>query len=208
MAKIESGATADLLTVDPASKAARVTLYDAAGAPMHPADNARGTALIKVRQTAATGAGAAVWAIRNPSATRTVVIKRLALRCFFDGTAAATLMRYELIKGTGVTAFSGGAVVSPLIKRTAMAPTAEVRVLDTGLTLTGVSWGGPGHEIIHGRVTQATTVFVSTQDILDFAEIDIENIELATNEVLAIRNVVVAVIGDNILGHCDFDART
>lgn len=34
MAEIKSGASADLLTIDPASKAARATLYDASGNPM------------------------------------------------------------------------------------------------------------------------------------------------------------------------------
>ncbi|SRR6266849_3520231 len=34
MALIQSGATSDLLTVDPASKAARATLYDTAGNPI------------------------------------------------------------------------------------------------------------------------------------------------------------------------------
>ncbi len=44
MAVIKSGTTTDQLTVDPTSKAARVTLYDTAGNPIHYTESFRGSA--------------------------------------------------------------------------------------------------------------------------------------------------------------------
>lgn len=73
----------------------RAHLYDAKGEPIHRNWLGRGIYAIKVRQTAATAAGAHVWALRNPSGTRTVYVRRLWTQEYFDGTAAATLMKYE-----------------------------------------------------------------------------------------------------------------
>ena len=58
-----------------------------------------------------------------------------------NGTGAATEMRYELIKGTSCSAMTG-TDVDQLRKRTTISdPDVEVKVLNTGMTLTGVIWG-------------------------------------------------------------------
>ena len=207
-AVIQSGAGTDQLTVDPTSKAGRMTPYDGAGNSLLPSELARGLASIVVRQSAATAAGATVWAIHNPSSTRTVTVKACQLQLFFDGTAAATLAKYELVKATGVTTFSGGVVVTPVIKKTSLgSPSAVVRVLDTGLTTTGATFGGLGHIIAQGRVTQTTTIFSSTLTTIDFRALQSGEIELAQNELLAIRNNATSVVGDNIIGYCEFSEK-
>lgn len=158
---------------------------------------------VSVRQSAATSAGAIVWGLHNPSASKIVSVRSALLQMFFDGTAAATLMKYELVKYTGVTAFSAGAVVTPMYKRSALSAdvAAVARVLDTGLTATN----GAAQAIVPigamGRVTQTTTNFQSVWPALD-KELGLA-IELAQNELLAIRQTVTSVIGDNVLGYVE-----
>ena len=138
--------------------------------------------------------------------TKIVRIKSISLSLFFDGTAAATLMKYELLKYTGVTAFSGGAAVTPSHKVTSQSGvvSAVARVLDTGLTLTSGAaqaafWNGP-----QGRVTQTTTFFSVTQFSPPVAS-PAGNLcgvpwQLAQNEALVLRQLATSVIGDNVLG--------
>lgn len=202
MAIIKSGTTADLLSVDPTSKAARVTLYDALGTPLNSPDTFRGFYSVKVRQSAATGAGATVFAIWNGTAGKTINISSISLQLFFDGTAAATLMEYELLKATGVSAFSGGVVVTAAIKKGTLPPVSAVaRILDTGLTLTGASFGAQIIDMAQGRVTQTTTNFASTLRPDNVFETPIE---LAFQEALVLRQVVTSVIGDRIMGCVEF----
>jgi len=212
MATIKSGASTDQLTIDPTSKAARVTLYDAQGNLMAPrSDNDRGILNVLVRQSAATGAGAAVWALRNATAGKVLYITRIWWMLAFDGTAAATFMRYEWIKGTGCTAMTGGVAVTPLLKRTSVTnPDVDARVLDTGLTQTGITQGAAFFTCTFPRWLPAAAL--STSDagpVSPFFEMvfpDSAPIELAQNEVLSLRNgpTNASVVGDTVLGGVDF----
>lgn len=209
MAVIKSGASSDQLTIDPTSKAGRVTLYDAAGNCLSPSELARGAVNILVRQSATTAAGATVWGLRNSSSTRTINILRIMFQCSFDGTGAATLMRYEFLKATGVSAFSGGSAVTAAIFKTALGQGTGVdpRVLDTGLTLTGAAFGGSLYTISHGRLTpSATAQAAGGQHIIDFSELGMGPLELAQNEVLCLRNgpTNTSVIGDSVFGSVEF----
>jgi len=127
----------------------------------------------------------------------------------FDGTGAATLMRYEWVKGTGVTTFSGGVAVTSAILKTSLGQGAGVdpRVLDTGLTTTGLVAGGSIYTASHGRMTPSATVNAcSGQHILDFSEIGMGPLELAQNEILLLRNGPTngSVIGDSVFGAVTF----
>jgi hypothetical protein len=161
---------------------------------------------VNVRQSAATALGAIVWGLHNPSTSKIVSIRSASLQMFFDGTAAATLMKYELVKYTGVTAFSAGVAVTPMYKRTALSSgvSAVARVLDTGLTATN----GVAQAVVPlgamGRVTQTATNFQSLWAGLA-REFDTTNsaIELAANELLAIRQSAISVIGDNLVGYVE-----
>ena len=183
MAIVKSGASSDQWTIDPTSKAGRVTLYDAAGNSLQPTELARGAVNINVRQTAATGAGATVWGLRNSSGTRTVNILRFQFNLAFDATGAATLMRYEFLKATGVTSFTGGAAVTASIFKTSLtqATGVDARVLDTGLTLTGATFGAPFYTTTFGRLTASATMqSASSQHVVDFAEIGMGPFELGS----------------------------
>jgi len=214
MAVIESGASVDLLTIDPTAKAARVLLYAPDGTPLvYPSLTGRSVANVLVRQSAATAAGASVWGLHEPTAGRTIYITKIWLKPSFDGAAALTHMRYELIKATGVTSFTGGVVVTPLIKRTSIgAPNAVARVLDTGLTLTGATFGGAFYTLNYQRILSgaalATTMGYITGPVhvLEFNP----PIELAQNEALAIRNgpTNASVIGDTLMGGVEFQEST
>jgi hypothetical protein len=185
------------------------TLYDRSGDPLNPATVKRPIYPIKVRQSAATGAAAVVWALWNPmGSTIITLIKRIWLQLTFDGTAAATLMAYEVVKATGVTVFSGGTVVTPALKRTSQgAPTTQCRVLDTGLTTTGITVQGVLNEVLQGRVTMTTTNFSQTQFQQDWVDARLDPLELAAGEMLAIRQVVTSVVGDRVQGYCEVEER-
>ncbi len=164
----------------------------------------RGIADIRVVQSATTAAGASVWAIRNATAAKKLYITRIWMQLFQSGTGAATEMQYEWIKGTGCTAMSGGAVVTPLIKRTGITnPDINARVLDTGLTQTGISQGAAFFNCAWSRLTHSATQAgaVSGQFTLDLLG---DPIELLQNEVLSLRQAVNSVIGDSVSGGVEF----
>lgn len=201
---IVSGASADLLTIDATSKAARVTLYGPDGAPLvYTSTNDRFAADIRVKQTATTGAGAVVWAIRNKTSGRTIYIDKIILHLAQAGTGAATEMQYEFIKYTGVTALTSATAVTPLLKRTSIANAdLDVGVLDTGITMTNGSAGAAFWNAYMQRVTHSATASADSTGapwVFDFGNFPIE---LAQNEALALRNVVTAVVGDIVSGTC------
>lgn len=205
MATIQSGAGADLLTVHPTAKAARVLLYDASGNPLSRAATFSGSAEVENRQTATTGAGAVVWGLHNPHASIKIYIPRISLFAFFDGTAAATLMKYEVVKATSVTAFSGGIAVTPVTRLTGQTAVGVVRLLDTGLTTTGIAAVQVLGNIVMGRVTQTTTLYNETNKLWDSSGmLSLKDIRLDQNEILAIRQTVTSVIGDNVCGTVDW----
>lgn len=206
--ELKSGASTDLQTIDPVSKAGRVTLYNQAGEPLSRNITFEGSAEIEVRQSAATGAPVVVWALHNPDPTKIIFVQSIQVRCFFDGTAAATLMKYEIIKATGVTVFSGGVLVTPLKKKTSQTPLGVVRLLDTGLTTTGIANVQVLGNLVQGRVTQTTTNFSSSQELFDFWALQKGAIQLAQNEILGIRQTVTSVVGDNIIGTVDWNEAT
>lgn len=203
---IKSGTASDLLTVGATSKAARITPYDDAGNSLAPTELARGDVNVLVRQTGTTAAGACVWGLRNSSATRTIVVYRIRFSLSFDGTGAASLMRYEWIKGTGVTTFSGGSAVTPAILKTSLTQgtAVDTRVLDTGLTTTGLTAGGAMYTATWARLTFSATQAggISPQHVLDFQGAGFGGLELVQNEILCLRNgpTNASVIGDTVLG--------
>lgn len=188
----------------------QVELTDGTGVSVTPAETARGMVNILVRQTAATAAGVTVWAIQNPSATKTVLVKNCKIQLSFDGTGAASQMRYEWVKATGVTTFSLGVAVTPINLRTALgAPAAVVRVLDTGLTTTG------GTFVSASTMTSNRVTFSATQAaqslVWNTGMESVQNapIELAQNELWGLRNgpTNASVIGDTVVGYCEFSER-
>lgn len=184
-------------------------LIDSSGVELVKPATYAGLYAVNVRQSAATASGVIVFGIHNPSSTKTVYIRGMQLQMFFDGTAAATDMKYEIVKYTGVTTFSAGSVVTALHKRTSLAAAvvSVARVLDTGLTATG----GTAQAVVPlgamGRVTQTATNFQSYTTMPmsqnERGTLSALAIELAQNELLAIRQSATSVVGDNIVGYIE-----
>lgn len=163
-----------------------------------------GIAHVAVIATATTAADASLWAIRNATSGKTLLITKIWLQMWFNGTGAATEQRYCIRKGASCTAMSGGAAVTPLVKRAGVTNAdVDARVLDTGLTQTGIAQAAVFWSCGWARLTHSATQAggVSPQFVLDMTD---SPIELKQNEVLSIQNVVAAVIGDVLVGGVEF----
>ncbi|MFN0070503.1 MAG: hypothetical protein ACKVVP_03300 [Chloroflexota bacterium] len=98
-----------------------------------------------------------------------------------------------------------GTAVTPLMKRTSYTnPEVQVRVNDVGIDLTGATLGAAFFNCVWPRITQSATAQANSgcnPFVLDFGD---QPIELAQNEVLSIRAAGATVIGDGIIGGCEF----
>lgn len=204
MAKIESGASADQLTVDPTSKAARNSLYDSAGNLVTYAPTGAYVLPINIRQTAATAAAATVWAMRYVTGALVVKLKKIRLSIGFDGTAAAgTSLGYQLMRFSAATPTAGTAI-TVIKKRTAYAGSVvtDARFLDTGLTVAGVVFE-TAFDInkIPASVTGVTqTMFIDFVEPANrFGEFD-----LASGEGLAIQLERTAIVGQTLDGYVEW----
>lgn len=205
MAILQSGDSTALQTIDPLSKAARSTLYAPDGRALaFASDRNRGTVQVSIRQTAATAQGAVVWAMRNKSVDRVLHVRRLWWQCFFDGTGQGTEMSYAWRVGSGCTAIPNGSYVVPsLKKRDVSNADIEAKYLDTGLTLTGVTWDTALYPFAWARLTHSATQAggISSQFVLDFRD---EPYELGPDEVFSLYSLKNSIIGDNVIGGVDF----
>ncbi len=193
--------------VETTPKAVKTILYDAAGNALQPNAAYSGLVVVKVRQSATTGAGVVVWGLYNSSSTKIVHIRRMLLEAYFDGTGAVTVMEYEIGKMTGITTFSGGTVVTPSHKITSQsgAQVSSARVLDTGVTTTGGTFQGQCMVIAAPRNTLSATAY---SPVVVFP-IQMNNndgvvMQLVQNEALVIRQLTTSVVGDRIQGFVDF----
>lgn len=206
MAIIQSGATADQWTIDPTSKAGRVTLYDSLGNEIAKPATGSYVADINVRQTAASAIGTTIWTMRNTGAL-TALIRQISLIMAFDGTAAAaTTLRYDIARFSGATP-TGGTAVTPVKKRNSYGASSvtDLRFLDTGLTTTGITFESAFHTI-------ALPVSVTSGNAQLHLPFTLPGeryspFELATGEGLAIRLNVAAVIGLSLTGSVHWDDK-
>src|SRR5262245_37109795 len=118
MAIIRSGATTDTLTIDPNSKAARVTAYQSNGVERDALPLGSYMLPINVRHTGAAAPPVVVWFMRN-TGSAVAYIRHLRLVMGFDGGPVGQTPRYELVRFSGATGTSGGAALTPAKKRTA-----------------------------------------------------------------------------------------
>jgi len=208
MAIIQSGATADLWTIDPTSNAGRVTIYDSAGLETSKPPTGAYIANVNIRQTAVTAANSTVWAMRNVAGPLTVYIRHIRLIVSFDGTAAATTtLRYDIERFDTATP-TGGTAVTVVKKRSTYATSnvTDVRFLDTGLTTTSVAFGAAFHTI--GLAASVTNGGME-QDLDFTTALERYNapFELASGEGLCIRLNVAAVVGLSLRGSVTWDEK-
>lgn len=221
--EIKSGASADIQTVDPTSKAARVTLYNADGTVMEPVATGSYLSSIEVRHTSAAAAGVTVWNFRGPP-TLKAYIRRLWGTMTFDGTAVAAsgTLRYGLYLGTGAASASGGAA-RPGQKKLSTYPTStatDVRgdITGVGLTTAGITYVTDpiavlGLPVISLQVAVPATS--ATQGVSREVDIQFKQpgeadspLVIGPNEHLALRlQTVAAIIGLGFTGYVEWDER-
>jgi len=228
MAQIQSGASADLLTVDPTSKAARGTLYDSGGRELSPISTGSYTLGFQVRHTTAAAANISVLNMRGPP-SKTAYVKRIHGVIGFDGTALAAsgTLRYGIYRGNGaVNTTAGGSRVAPDPsegkKRSSYVNwTLNEFAYDlngTGLTTTGITFETQPLHILHIPVvsTQVAAAATSnTQGCYQAFDLNWERydgldqaVELGSNQHLTIRVLTVAaIIGLSISGSIEWDER-
>jgi hypothetical protein len=189
--EIKSGATTDLLTIDPTSKAARVTNYKTDGTLLHDEFIAEYMVSASILTTAALATTVGLFTIRN-GATRTMKLKEVSIISAFCGTAAATAFQLGCDRFTaGSTTPTGGTAITvfPAENSGMSASTvADCRVClaGTGISLTGVTKSGTlAITAIPRSVTGASLSFAFDKDI-----------ELLPNEGLVFYPYATGVIGD------------
>ena len=199
-ATIKSGASADLLSIDAQSKAARVTLYNSVGEEIGVRPDGSYMLPINIVQSAATVVNSTVWALRN-GGSKAVYIRRVLLNMGYHGAAVATTGRYAIERFDTATP-TGGTALTPVKKNSSM-PTsaiADVRFLDTGLTTAGVVFGTD--LAIIGNQRQ-----LSAGHLLDMNFAGGDELVLNANEGLCIRLNVAAVVGDSLTGFVEWDEK-
>jgi hypothetical protein len=97
---------------------------------------------VKIRQTAATGSGATIFAMRNGTAsTITVIIERIELLLGFDAGTPITrsTQSYDLVRFSAATPTGGTSLsVAQMYSGDVGTQITDARWLDTGLTTTGI----------------------------------------------------------------------
>lgn len=212
MAQIESGATSDLATVDPTSKALRVSLYDTNGIPVHQYPTGSYALSIGLgRFTVLTTTGS-IFAMRNAS-TRTIYIRKFHVWVSFDGTAAASTQIFSIRRFSTATPSGGTTLTLP-----AAAVKKNNAMSDSALT-----------DARHATITSGTSPLTVTSVVfeqalarftlnrnagviqaLDFKFFDkpADQVVLAANEGIDIHITNTAVVGDAIVGTVEWDEVT
>ncbi len=160
---------------------------------------------IFIRQTFASVVDVCVWAMRNTQAAggKKCRIKDLNLQTGFDGTVAASMGLYKLQRFSAATP-TGGAALGVMKKSSAAPATVvtDVRQLDTGLTVAGVTFE-----------PEYLVVAVNRQRGLNYLDLErdespgAENTEilLQPGEGLCLRLGAAAVIGDQLAGFVEWE---
>ena len=182
----------------------KVAGYDADGASLaFPAGRDRATLFIANAQTGTPASGVKIWALRNVTSGKVLYVRRMHFQMFFTGTGAASEQLYEVMRGTSVTAVTGGANPGVAGKRSSLSNSdIELNYALAGVTLTGLVNASPIVEMGWARLTHSATQAGSVSPPFDFDFFE-QPIELAYQEVLYIQLGAVAVIGDALYGMVD-----
>src|SRR6266516_2034229 len=203
---IVSGASTDQWTIDPTSKAGRVTLYDSAGNPIIANYLGRYISPIAQRMTGTPVANIMIHQLQNSNGTRTVVVNRLNVSMFFDGVSTDSLFTIEIGKATGMTLITGD--TTAVIKRTAQgAPVSGIVRNTFGGTVTGtfVKFAQFSASRISPGVGQP--MGITNYDLYDQAMLSNE-IELNNLEGLVIRyGSNGGIAGDNLQGFIEWEEK-
>lgn len=198
MAKIQSGASTDEMSVDPTSKAARVTLYDSLGREINPQKNNKYFLPILIDVTAIQAANSYIWMMRN-DVTKKITFNNITLNCCFHGSATTISQLFELVRFSGANPSGGTAIaIGANVPRKNSGVSAHSTIQDArfnnaaALTIGGISFEPNG--IASFGVPRSPA---GQQFVFDFSKLDIE---LGAGEGLAIRATAATVVGDIVQG--------
>ena len=203
MAVIKSGVSTDQWTIDPVSKAGRVTLYDSSGKLVVKEYDASYMVRIEVIPTTLT-AGTTYFAMRNVGGKR-VFIRKIEMKLGFSGTATASRSLYEWERFSAATPTGGTALTA--LKKGSTFPNSsvgDIRFAPGGLTITGVVFEAPFHLV--GNTNQLNND--QTQDISYVDGPDIGRLVLAVGEGLCVRANTAIVAGSYLIGSITWDELT
>lgn len=165
MAIIKSGATSDLLTIDPVSKAARVTLYDLDGAYTGKKSTYRASTIVPL--VAAVTANTPFFLIEG-SGTKTVVIRRIRV----SGLSLTAVAYLAVNVAKFSTAASGGTSTAPVAVSTDSAfaaATATVKAYTVAPTA-GTLVGTVASARLFGQATVAVGTSLLDQHLFTFGD--------------------------------------
>ena len=205
MAIITSGASADTLTIDPISKAARTTLYDSSGNEIYRYPTGSYSLDFVLGRFTAAMTGGSVFAMRN-GATRTIYIRKINLWVSFDGVAAASTQIFNFRRFGAATPSGGTPILASIIKKdNAMAASAiaDARYVITGttpLTVTSVIFEQPFCRSSLNRNSGAIANYG-----WKFFDKPADQFVLAANEGIDLLISVTAVVGDVVVGNIEWD---
>ena len=182
-----------------------VTLYDSAGTEVHAPPTGSYFAPVNIRQTGTTAAATTVWYL-NAAGSLSLYIRRIVLGVHFDGTAAAALQRYDVMRyGTAVC--SAGTAITVVLKSSGgAATTATAGFADTGVTTTNVAFET-------ALTTMGVPISVTGKSAIykyDFTTPGQKYGELviANGKGLAIQlSTVAAVVGQSVTGYVEWDEK-
>jgi hypothetical protein len=228
MAEIRSWNTTDKLTIDPTSKAARVTLYDKIGRELLPPPTGAYIAKIEVNHTSAAAANTTQFNLRGPafSTGLKAYIRNIRGQLHFHGTALAAsgTLRYGLYRGYGPVSPSGGTAIAAANLTKKKSSYANSSVTDyrsdltgVGLTTTGITYDAdPIHVfslpvVTLGVAAPGTSGSHGASIVYDFdmhSGGDFTDIVIGHDQHLAIRiQTVAAIVGFGITGSISWDER-
>lgn len=158
---------------------------------------------VVVRQTAASVPGTTIWTMYN-GGSRIIRLRRVMLNVQFDGAGAASDSLYGLVRFRGAVPTLGGALGVIKNNQSAGASTVtDARLLDTGLTVAGISFDGPFIGMSCPRTAGATAQY--KVDWPAIAQSPLEPMIIVPLDGLAITLSNTAVIGDSISGMIEWD---
>lgn len=158
---------------------------------------------VVVRQTAASVPGTTIWTMYN-GGSRIIRLRRVMLNVQFDGAGAASDSLYGLVRFRGAVPTGGGAL--GVVKNNQGSGTSTVtdaRLLDTGLTVAGVTFDTPFIGMSCPRTAGATAQY--KMDWPTQSQSMTEPMIIVPLDGLAITLGNTAVIGDSIAGMIEWD---
>lgn len=196
--EIKSGASADLQTVDPTSKAARGTLYGVDGKLIYKRPTYEANiAVPHLVLSAAVALNSLVWALRY-NGTGILRVKSACLLAGFSGTAAVTTSCYRLVRISAANT-TGGTALTPVLTDTTYTPLSIDARYNYGAAL-GVVGVTVGNDAIGEWGAQRQLAALQQLVLNSRAPLYSSVVDLRAGEGIAIKLGIIAVIGDSLGG--------